>query len=145
MSVAGPVSLSMGDWDTQQADARPIRLAVFVQEQGVPLALEWDEDDARSLHVVARNAAGLPIGTGRLLPDGHIGRLAVSQTARGQGVGSALLRALMDCAQQRGNKVVMLSAQIQAAAFYAAHGFVAEGGEFMEAGISHVCMRRRFE
>ncbi len=145
MSAPASVSLSMGDWDTQQAAARPVRIAVFVEEQRVPVELEWDEDDARSVHVVARNAAGLSIGTGRLLPDGHIGRLAVCHAAREQGVGSAMLRALMRRAQERGDKQVMLHAQIQAKAFYVTHGFTPEGVEFMEAGIGHVLMRHSFD
>jgi predicted GNAT family N-acyltransferase len=34
-----------------------------------------------------------------------------------------------------------LSAQIHAAAFYADAGFVAEGEQYLEAGIPHVAMR----
>ncbi len=145
MRAPGPVRLSIGEWDAQQTAARPVRIAVFVEEQGVPLELEWDRDDARSLHVVACSAVGLPIGTGRLLPDGHIGRLAVCHAARGQGVGSAMLRALIRTAQDRGDKQVVLHAQTQAQAFYVMHSFTPEGVEFMEAGIAHVLMRRSFD
>lgn len=137
-------NLSLGDWPSQQAGARPVRLAVFVEEQGVPLELEWDADDARSLHVVAHDEEGAAIGTGRLLPDGHVGRLAVCRSARGQGVGGAMLRALMEQARQRGDSQVVLHAQTQAEAFYVAHGFVRQGAEFMEAGIGHVRMHHVF-
>ena len=69
--------LTSGAWNELGALARPVREAVFVAEQGVPLALEWDKFDAVSRHVIARDSSGEVIGTGRLLPDGHIGRMAV--------------------------------------------------------------------
>ena len=112
-----------------------------MREQGVPVELEWDEYDATSLHVLAE-ADGAPIGTGRLLPDHQIGRMAVLPGWRGRGVGSAILAALIDLAAARGNRVVCLNAQIRAQAFYLRHGFVAEGEEFPDAGILHIRMRR---
>ena len=133
-----------GDWATLSADAQVIRIAVFVQEQNVPAELEMDEKDAVCLHAVAYDAAGTPVGTGRLLPDGHIGRMAVMKSARGTGIGSALLRGLMAHARERGHPDVLLSAQTHAAPFYRAHGFEQVGGEFYEAGIAHVEMRHRF-
>jgi predicted GNAT family N-acyltransferase len=113
-----------------------------VIEQGVPLDLEWDGIDAECAHVLAYNDDNLAIGTGRLLPDGHIGRMAVSEPWRHRGVGSALLRELMAIAKERGMQEVVLNAQIQASAFYERHGFVAEGESFLDAGIPHLRMRR---
>ncbi|QGZ37720.1 putative GNAT family N-acyltransferase [Pseudoduganella flava] len=133
-----------GDWSTLRADAQAVRLEVFVQEQGVPAELEMDDNDAACLHAVAYDAAGIPVGTGRLLPDGHIGRMAVLKRVRGTGIGSALLRGLMDQARARGHAEVVLSAQTHAAPFYLAHGFVVAGDEFHEAGIPHVDMRHAF-
>jgi predicted GNAT family N-acyltransferase len=132
-------------WDAARAFARPIRLSVFVEEQGVPVALEWDEHDAASEHAVAFDAAGAAIGTGRLLADGHIGRMAVLAAARGEGAGGAILEALMARARERGMTHVVLNAQTHAAPFYARHGFAACGEEFMEAGIPHVEMRRSLD
>ncbi len=132
-----------GSWDALGAEASRIRLEVFVQEQQVPLEEELDPLDARCLHAVAYDPAGVAIGTGRLLPDGHIGRMAVRQAWRGTGVGSLLLTALMDAARQRGDTDVVLAAQLHARAFYARHGFVEEGEPFMDAGIPHRLMRRR--
>jgi predicted GNAT family N-acyltransferase len=86
----------------------------------------------------------MPIGTGRLLPDGHIGRMAVRKGARGTGVGGALLQTLMAQARARGDREVVLSSQTHAAPFYQRHGFTVEGGEFFEAGISHINMRYQF-
>jgi predicted GNAT family N-acyltransferase len=140
----GSHAIRYGDWATLSADAQVIRIAVFVQEQHVPPELEMDEKDAVCLHAVAYDAAGTPVGTGRLLPDGHIGRMAVMRGARGTGIGSALLRGLMAQARERGHPDVALSAQTHAAPFYLAHGFEQVGAEFVEAGIPHVAMRHVF-
>jgi predicted GNAT family N-acyltransferase len=134
----------VGDWDLLAQDAGAIRHDVFVLEQLVPAELELDEMDASCIHAVAYDNASNAIATGRLLPDAHIGRMAVRKAARGSGVGSALLQRLMQAARQRGEAAVVLSAQIQAEAFYRRHGFVREGDEYMDAGIAHVTMRYRF-
>jgi NADPH-dependent curcumin reductase CurA/predicted GNAT family N-acyltransferase len=138
------LTIRYGDWATLGTAAQTIRLAVFVQEQNVPAELEMDDNDAVCLHAVAYDAAGTPVGTGRLLPDGHIGRMAVSKNARGTGIGSALLRGLMGQAKDRGHAQVILSAQTHAAPFYLAHGFTQVGDEFFEAGIAHVAMHHAF-
>lgn len=132
--------LTLGDWDTQREAARAIRYAVFVIEQNVPVELEWDDMDAVSLHALVVDEAGKAVATGRLLPDGHIGRMAVLTEARGKGIGGMVLQALMTEAKKRGDAVVMLSAQTHAEAFYGRFGFVREGEEFMEAGMPHVGM-----
>jgi len=136
--------IKLGDWATLQADAKTIRFEVFVEEQKVPAELEMDHMDAVCLHAVAYAEDGTPIGTGRLLPDGHIGRMAVRQSARGSGVGGALLQALMAQARIRGDKLVALSAQTHAAPFYERHGFSIDGEEFYEAGIPHINMQHAF-
>jgi predicted GNAT family N-acyltransferase len=128
-------------WDEARAHAAPIRFAVFVAEQRVPAEIELDEMDAKSLHAVAFGDR-FPVGTGRLLPDGHIGRMAVLKDWRGRGVGSLILKALMDAARRRGDREIVLSAQVHATAFYRGHGFVEEGAQYMDAGIPHVDMRR---
>jgi predicted GNAT family N-acyltransferase len=131
----------VADWNADRAALRAVREAVFVCEQRVPLALEWDEWDAHCIHVLACQTDGGPIGTGRLLPDGHIGRMAVLGAWRRRGVGSALLSALLDLARAAGHQEVVLHAQIQAVPFYLRHGFRAEKEPFLEAGIPHRRMR----
>jgi predicted GNAT family N-acyltransferase len=131
------------DWQADRTRLRAVREAVFVVEQHVPLALEWDELDAASLHVLAETDGGEPIGTGRLLPDGHVGRMAVLAHWRGSGVGSALLRELLNAAGEAGMQEVVLHAQAHAVQFYRRHGFAPEGEAFMEAGIPHQAMRLR--
>jgi predicted GNAT family N-acyltransferase len=129
-------------WSEAAAALRAIRYDVFVAEQGVPEALEWDGIDPDCAHVLARDSAGAPIGTGRLLPDGYIGRMAVVKAWRRRGVGRAMLAALVALAKSRGDRVVALHAQVYVTAFYEHAGFVVAGGQFMEAGIAHVEMRK---
>ena len=136
--------IRVGDWNSLRADAQVVRFEVFVHEQKVPAELEMDDMDAACQHAVAYDAAGVPVGTGRLLPDGHIGRMAVRKTARGGGIGGALLQLLMAQAKARGDQQVVLSAQTHAAPFYARHGFTRDGDEFFEAGIAHVHMQFAF-
>lgn len=145
MTDIAKYDIRFGDWGAMSADAKAIRFEVFVAEQGVPAEIELDHMDPVCLHAVAYDAAGTPIGTGRLLPDGHIGRMAVRKMARGTGVGSALLLALMEQARLRGDHSVALSSQSQAAPFYERHGFAIEGEEFFEAGIAHINMQRNFD
>lgn len=133
------------DWEHARAEATPIRFAVFVEEQKVPPEMELDEHDAHCLHVLAR-IDGRAVGTGRLLPAeaggvSHIGRMAVDSRFRSRGVGAAMLLALMQAARDRGDREIVLSAQIQAAGFYRRHGYVEEGGTYLDAGIVHQSMR----
>ena len=120
---------------------RAIRTAVFVDEQEVPEELEWDGLDEQCTHALARTPTGVAIGTGRLLPDGHIGRMAVVKHWRRKGVGSAILNTLIAAAIDAGHASVALHAQTHALAFYARFGFEVESGVFMEAGIPHRSMR----
>lgn len=133
-------TIRCGDWAALRGDAGMIRFEVFVDEQNVPAELELDDMDAPSLHAVAYDATGLAVGTGRLLPDGHIGRMAVRKAARGKGIGGALLQALLGKARERGDTRVVLNAQTGAASFYLAHGFAISSEPFHEAGIEHVEM-----
>jgi len=137
------VRVELGDWKELQALAAPLRFTVFVTEQKVPAEIEIDEWDAHSVHAIAFDEEGQAVGTGRLLPDGHIGRMAVARRARGSGVGSALLSALMNEARRRGYREAVLSAQTHAVAFYRRHGYTVESAEYMDAGIPHVDMRCR--
>jgi predicted GNAT family N-acyltransferase len=138
----GPWRLVLGDWSTLQASAAPIRLEVFVQEQHVPLEEEVDSLDPVCVHAVIFDEQGTALATGRLLPDGHIGRMAVLKTARARGIGSAVLNALVQRAQLEGFAEVVLSAQSHAKGFYLRHGFLPEGVEYLDANIPHILMRK---
>lgn len=142
MKTSEAFRIRLADWESDQPVLRAIREQVFVNEQSVPPAMEWDEFDSVSRHVLAE-AEGRTIGTGRLLPDGHIGRMAVLPEWRAQGVGSALLKILLDLARDAGHERAMLNAQVRALPFYRRFGFEPEGGEYLEAGIPHVALSRR--
>lgn len=118
-----------------------LRHEVFVLGQGVPVELERDELDAVSDHAVAR-VEGVVVGTGRLLPTAVIGRMAVAEHARGQGIGAAVLAVLETRARERGMAVVELHAQVHAAGFYDRAGWTPFGDTYLEAGIEHVSMRK---
>ena len=132
-----------GSWDELGEAARQVREAVFVVEQRVPRNIEADPRDRVSRHVIARDGEGVAVGTGRLLPDGQLGRLAVRGDWRGKGVGRALLERLLEEADRQDQRYLGLHAQTMAAGFYRGFGFVAEGPEFIEAGIPHQTMVKR--
>ena len=138
----GRILVRILPWSDAHAEAQRIRETVFVAEQGVAAEIELDDWDARCEHALAYDLSGRPVGTGRLLPDGHIGRMAVLRDSRGQGIGGRVLEALIERARQRGMRCVALNAQTHAAPFYARYGFIVAGKTFMEAGIPHVAMER---
>ena len=128
-----------GSWVELGEAASAIRFEVFVHEQGVPADMELDELDATSFHILASTGTRA-IATGRLLSDGHIGRVAVLANWRKKGVGAAVMQALMQEAAKRGMGELHLNAQLSAVDFYKRLGFHLEGEVFMEAGIAHQTM-----
>jgi predicted GNAT family N-acyltransferase len=136
------VQVEVVDYPAHRDLLHRVRHTVFVDEQQVPAALEIDALDPLSVHVLARDPQGQPVGAGRLTPDGRIGRMAVLADWRSHGVGEQLLLALVDAARQRGWREVSLHAQLPARAFYARQGFLPHGEVFEEAGIAHQHMRR---
>jgi len=127
-------------WKDNEPALSDIRRRVFTEEQNVPEELEWDGLDDSCHHILVTDAGNRPIGTGRIKPDGHLGRMAVLSGYRNQGVGSAILRALLDYAGQQHSNRVYLHAQVSAIPFYLKHGFVITGEQFTEAGIPHRSM-----
>lgn len=124
-------------WPADSAGIRHVREIVFVQEQRVPADLEWDGEDERCVQVLVESPDGEAVATGRLAPDGKVGRMAVLKAVRGMGLGAMVLRELLDAARSGGMKQCYLHAQAHAIDFYAKHGFEAHGPEFMEADIPH--------
>lgn len=136
-----------GDWATLGDETGALRRQVFIEEQGIPEALEWDLQDARSVHAVMRNRLGQVVATARLLPAdaegaAHIGRVAVHRVLRGEGHGQALMATLEQQARARGDRAVVLSAQRSAERFYGRQGYTQQGEAFTEAGLAHVQMRK---
>ncbi len=123
-----------------------VRVQVFVEEQGVPLEMEQDVFDATATHVIALQS-GEVVATGRLLLDEtsdqvRLGRMAVTTALRGQGLGAKVLACLEDQARLQGKASVLLHAQTSVRAFYEKFGYIAHGQVFLEAGISHISMRK---
>ena len=127
-------------WNDDSAALAAIRREVFIDEQNVPEDLEWDGEDTYARHWLAL-INNEPVGTVRLLRNGHVGRMAVRKAWRNQGIGAALLRAVIGEAFAQDLRELFLHAQTHAVDFYARHGFIAEGPEFMDAGIPHRTMR----
>lgn len=142
--MSGRLTVTVVDYARERTAIRAIREAVFVAEQGVPAELEHDELDRVAVHVLAR-AGETPVGTGRITPDGKIGRMAVLAARRGEGAGRMILAALFDVARDAGLDSVWCHAQCHALAFYEGMGFTAEGPVFLEAGIEHRRMTARLD
>jgi predicted GNAT family N-acyltransferase len=136
------VRIELMPWEKAREDASRVRFEVFVEEQKVPREIELDEHDPACVHALAY-AGEQPVATGRLLPDGHIGRMAVLKEWRRRGIGGQILSQLTEAARRRGDRQIVLSAQVHAVPFYRAHGFEAQGPTYLEAGIPHQDMRRR--
>ncbi len=136
-------TVSLVSWHDGQMLLRPIRESVFIREQGVPPELEWDGLDEGARHALALSTNGSAIGCGRILPNGHIGRIAVLPKWRKKKVGTAIMEELLDDARERGLKEVDVDAQTYAVPFYHRFGFEEEGEEFMDAGMPHIKMRLR--
>ena len=129
------------DYESNTEDICAIRYKVFVEEQNVPEELEIDGLDNEAKHVLAF-VNEVPIGTGRILSDGHIGRVAVLEKHRGLGIGKLIMKELVKCAQDMSLEKVWLSSQWHAHSFYLDLGFVCVGEVYEEAGINHIKMFR---
>lgn len=140
------VQIRSGDWATLGADAARVRTEVFIEEQAIPLDEEWDAADTSALHAVVYNRLDQALATGRLLVHApgvaRIGRMAVLRPMRGIGLGADVLRALMEAARRRGDREVLLHAQISARGFYERLGFQPRGEVFHEVDIPHIEMTR---
>jgi predicted GNAT family N-acyltransferase len=130
------------DWGKGQSVLAMIRKRVFVDEQGIPESVELDDLDASAQHYVAI-VNKKPVGTARRLADGRVGRMAVLSAYRNAGVGSALVRYVIEDAMKSGLPRLYLHAQESAVAFYARHGFHSVGEMFEEAAIPHQAMDMR--
>jgi predicted GNAT family N-acyltransferase len=134
------ITIRVADWQSTEA-LRDIRRHVFIGEQQIPEALEWDSDDPVSTHFLMTSGAE-HIGTARLLADGHIGRVAILPAWRDRKLGQQLMLEIMRYAEERGMDTLLLSAQSYALDFYRRLGFEICSKEYLEAGIAHFAMRR---
>lgn len=122
-----------------------VRRVVFIDEQGVAEDIEVDGRDAEATHFIAEDDDGV-IGAARLREvhgEAKAERVAVLRSARGRGVGTALMAALEAEAARRGLAAVVLGAQEQAIPFYERIGYRVFGAAFLDADIPHRWMRKR--
>jgi predicted GNAT family N-acyltransferase len=136
------VRVELRSWEEARAAAGPLRYAVFLEEKHALPGIELDELDPQCVHALALDAGGATVGTGRLHPDGLIGRMAVLKDWRRRGVGAAIIRALIEEARRRGYPDVSVSVPLQAAEFYREFGFGADGKVVKEAGVLQQRMRK---
>jgi predicted GNAT family N-acyltransferase len=128
------------DFKNDFSEIEGIRTTVFIEEQNVPIELEWDEFDNDSTHILAyyNNKA---VGTARLLKDGHIGRMAVLKKYRNRNIGQNMLKYLLKIAQKSSINSIELSAQEHAVGFYKKYGFSVTSNVYLDAGIPHYDMK----
>lgn len=139
--VADKIEIAQVSWQKQAEHLKAIRYKVFVEEQHVPREMEVDALDPKAKHFLVRYE-GKFIATGRLCEDGQLGRMAVLPAFRKRGIGSRLLKGMVEHARQSELNHLYLHAQVRAIPFYTRHGFHASGETFMEAGIAHRYMER---
>lgn len=130
----------------QITKADRIRIEVFVEEQNVPLAEEFDAQDQTARHFGVFKDAQMA-GTARLVVDDKIatiGRIAILKEYRKQGLGTLLIQKIIAEAKKQDIKEIVIGAQLQALDFYNKLGFQAEGPVFMDGGIPHRTMRLKY-
>lgn len=132
-------------WAADETAIAQVRRAVFIEEQSVPEALEWEDMAPNGTWFVAVDARAELIGIVHLAVDGHLYRMAVLAPWRRQGVGAALLTMALAEARRQGHTQAHLSAQTHAIPFYARHGFQPEGEVYQDAGIPHISMTHTFK
>ena len=132
------------DFTKYEKEIRLVRNTVFTEEQKISSAIDFDGLCPECFHGLARNGRGIPIGTGRMQKNGHIGRLAVIAKWRGKGIGAALVNEFVSFAQSKGLEQAYLNSQEQAVGFYEKCGFSSQGEIFYEAGIPHIKMVKYF-
>lgn len=123
------------------------RKEVFVEEQQIPAEVEFDSRDATAWHfAVVEAESGEVVGSARLLPDGHIGRVCVLARCRKLGVGRLVMQQALQRARQAGHRSVVLESQTQAQGFYSSLGFEVNPsrGVFPVSGLPHVEMALTF-
>lgn len=142
------IAINQVSWQSHQAQLKAVREVVFVQEQQVPLYIEWDDMDASAQHLLVHLASDVnlktPIGCARLLQINDvakIGRMAVLKEYRGLGIGMAILQKAIAIHQAQHFDTIKLSAQMHAIDFYQRAGFEVISAPYQDANIVHVDMR----
>ena len=145
------LTIKLVETEEEMEAAIAVRFRVFVAEQQVPAEEELDEFDATATHAIAivnHQGQGQVVATGRVVygnedTAARIGRMAVDAQWRRKGIGGRILKFLEEQATTQGVDTYVLNAQEYVKDFYAAHGYVQQGGTFLEVDIPHVVMRKQ--
>lgn len=143
--MAESITVIQTNWQLDEELIKSVRMPVFVQEQQVPYEIDFDNNDALAVHWLAYGKKNVPVGTARLLKDGHFGRMAVIKMYRSQGIGRSIIQAAMDHAGSVGMESIYLNSQLQAKSFYEGLGFQEYGDVFFEANIAHISMIKKLQ
>lgn len=135
------LTLKIVKFNDEKPQIQSIRNTVFTIEQGVDTRIDFDGQDDDAIHIVVKKN-GQAVGTGRMLADGHIGRVAILKELRGEGIGANVVQSLVDEAVKLNFPKVYLGAQLQAVDFYLKLGFTPYGEEYIEADIKHISMEK---
>jgi predicted GNAT family N-acyltransferase len=138
-------SVVIANWSIDNETIQAIRTEVFIQEQSVPVALEWDGLDDQATHLLVFTYNHKAVATLRLLDDGHIGRVAVLKPFRRLGIATAMMQTALKILQQRHISNISLDSQQEVIPFYQKLGFQTIGSVFMDAGIPHIKMRKQLQ
>ncbi len=142
--MGNPFTVSLIGWHDGEPLLKSIRETVFIRELGVPETTEWDGLDESCRQALALSLQGEAIGCGRMLPDGHIGHIAVLPQWRRQKAGTAIMEALLDYARAHDYPQVSVDVPSRYAPFYRSIGFAEQGEAFMAAGLPHIRMLLKF-
>ena len=137
------ISIKRASWIEDEIAIKSVRISVFVKEQQIPFEVDFDTQDATAKHWLAVDANNQPVGTARMLSDGHFGRMAVLKNYRNHGIGRLIMAAVSDYAAVSGMREVYLYAQLTAMPFYQSLGFTPYGKVFLEAGLEHIAMLKQ--
>ena len=144
MQMIMNIEITEAGWSKHHEAMSAIRREVFIVEQHVPEDLEWDGLDVDCVHVLAQDITQKrPVGTGRLVADGQIGRMAIHKDYRRMGIGHKILQHLLELAKRDGHTEVYLHAQLYIVDFYQQAQFEKTGDTFIDAGIPHIKMTRK--
>lgn len=128
-------------WASHESALRQIREQVFIKEQKVPPEIEWDNEDAGAIHLLAYNRMGEVVACARLLDIGKVGRMGVLHAWRGLGIGQALLNEAINLFREKNHRKINLSAQTHAIKFYEKAGFKVVSDAYIDVNIWHVDMQ----
>lgn len=122
------------DWKQDKHRLSKLRERVFVYEWRIPKEYEFDQHDYDSEHVLVLDEDDLEVATGRLTPQGEIGRIAVIPEFRGPEIYETLFHALLHIAKMKNLKDVSMQCALDGVQYYEKQGFKAIGAVYMDAG-----------